>query len=558
MYLAQPRPFEDARQKLNQRIPVAVDLSSEQWSLAPSAIKERAFWSARITDARFVQSMKDRLTDHINRTTQTEINPDGTSRLAFKVSGREDFIRQMLETGKDLGLGNLLAPSAELSMNAVERMKGVGPARLGLVFDTAMRTARGYGAWKEGNKQEILDTYPASQFIRLHAVAVPRPLHEEHEGEIHLKSDIKFWMEMNKREIGGFGVPWEPFGYNSGMGTRDVPRSTCIQLGLLKPGEKIRNPEIDFNEHLEASAKSFDPDVLEALKAALGPMVKQDGNTLKWVDQKQIESPKPEAPQPEKLPPNPPPLSKQHQVDNLMARVSVLDLKLKQVEADLIDAVMKGKDADRHIVRRARAIQDIREAVQVPVDERVKPEIRTRFSANEPFVKETQDLVAAYIHPNLSASVDVKMRFQSRLGMKGVYKRATREIVINTTAKADTGVHEVTHDIEERHPQIAEAARRFLLKRAGDERLVSLDGYSSDTIGFSDDWVKRGGKAYTGRFYPESMKAKDQMTRPTSHEQIGSTEVLTTGIQRMLADPIDFFRRDPEHFRLVIEQLRFL
>lgn len=314
MYLDQPRPFEEARQKLNQRVPVAIDLTAAQWGDVPLDIRERAFWSARIMDARFVQSMKSRLDDHMNQATQTETNAAGEERLSFKVSGREDFVREMLATGKELGLGNLLAPAAEQGMPAKALMEGVGPTRLRLVFDTAMRSARGYGWWKEGNKQEILDAYPAAQFIRLHAVAVPRPLHEAHEGEIHLKSDLAFWMDMNRREIGGFGVPWEPFGYNSGMGTKDVPRSVCVQMGLIKPGERISNPELGFNEAVEASVSNLSPEILDKLRAALGPNVVQEGDKLQLVPAAKVPA----------ISPAPKTLSPERQIDDVMDRMATL------------------------------------------------------------------------------------------------------------------------------------------------------------------------------------------------------------------------------------------
>ena len=61
-------------------------------------------------------------------------------------------------------------------------------------------------------------------------------------GFIRLKTDLKFWLRRNRKEIGGFGNPYTPWGFNSWMRTKRVEREKCEKLGLLKPDEKVVIP----------------------------------------------------------------------------------------------------------------------------------------------------------------------------------------------------------------------------------------------------------------------------------------------------------------------------
>ncbi len=69
---------------------------------------------------------------------------------------------------------------------------------------------------------------------------------------MRLKTDTAYWADyQNAEEIGGFGVPWPPFGFNSGMSMEDVSREEAAKLGLPVAGVSPR--ENTFNEQLKAS-----------------------------------------------------------------------------------------------------------------------------------------------------------------------------------------------------------------------------------------------------------------------------------------------------------------
>jgi len=106
-----------------------------------------------------------------------------------------------------------------------------------------------------------------------------------------------------------------------------------------------------------------------------------------------------------------------------------------------------------------------------------------------------------------------------------------------------TVAHETAHDIEARHPEINKATRAFLMKRKEEGDTVKLSTLTNNPEHTDDvhldKWAERGGDPYTGRDYSS-----------------GHTEILSTGIQRLVEDPAGFRVRDPEHFELVVKILR--
>lgn len=79
---------------------------------------------------------------------------------------------------------------------------------------------------------------------------MPRPRHAAHEGEVRLKTDEAWWAAyQNDLEIGGFGVPWEPYGFYSGMGQEDVAREENDRIILENPAKSGNFSPISNGNH---------------------------------------------------------------------------------------------------------------------------------------------------------------------------------------------------------------------------------------------------------------------------------------------------------------------
>lgn len=233
-------------------------MNTAEWKAVPAAIRQRSFFSATVEDARFLQEARNFLDDYLRQTTVKL--PDGT--LAMKAGGRGEFVTHMKEFMQKTGM--------ERSKDETLTDIG-GSARLRLIFDTQVRMAHDFGNYKQGLNPEMMHQFPAWRFIRGEPSEVPRPLHEQNEGEVRLKTDEAFWLAMNHDDIGGFGLPHGPWGFNSGMDVEDVARDEAIALGLLDDDETpAPQADPDFNDGMTASTEGLDEDLKAGLSERLG------------------------------------------------------------------------------------------------------------------------------------------------------------------------------------------------------------------------------------------------------------------------------------------------
>ncbi|MCW5558167.1 MAG: hypothetical protein KIT22_10100 [Verrucomicrobiae bacterium] len=276
MEFTKPILFEEAIEKLGKRSVVGSALRSDQWSSLPTAIREGSFFSATIEDVRFLQEGKDLLGAFLRNSREKVVGPDGKTRLALKAGGRAQFIENVREFAMERGLGPL-DPADEGTIKDI-----TSEQRLALIFDTQTKAANDYGYWKQGQDPDILDEFPAQRFIRVAEVKSPRERHVQFEGAVRLKIDLEFWLSMNDPAFGGFGVPWGPWGFNSGMDVEDVDRAEAEALGLLEPGEKVEPVERELTDTLAAGVRSLDPEMVDWIQEKLDGRVQISDGVAKW------------------------------------------------------------------------------------------------------------------------------------------------------------------------------------------------------------------------------------------------------------------------------------
>jgi hypothetical protein len=297
--LIKPLKFLDAVRRLGKKKPIAKKLSSKQWAAMPTAIRERAYFTSNVESMKFLNKSKKMLGDYLSGARETVTTPDGRKVTALKKASRADFIYKMQKLAKETGLGNILPPGTDMSRDLITRMKDVASeSRLKLIFDTQTQQAQAYGYYKQGQDPAILDAYPAQRFIRAEQRKVPRPLHEQNRNEVRRKDDMEFWLRMNNQSIGGFGVPFGPWGFNSGMDVEDVRRDEAIRLGLIEKNEQVLPPDDTFNKGLKAAA-DVEAEFLEKFMDKLGTDAINYGETVELAQKmSDVPAPKPAKPIP--------------------------------------------------------------------------------------------------------------------------------------------------------------------------------------------------------------------------------------------------------------------
>ena len=116
--------------------------------------------------------------------------------------------------------------------------------RLRLIFRTQGELASGYAQFCEAYSDYDLWQWPCWRFMRMDGAQEDqkRPDHVEHEYDVRLKTDIQYWLDRNRFDIGGFGNPYGPWGFNSWMYTEPVDRKEAIALGFIGKNERLKPP----------------------------------------------------------------------------------------------------------------------------------------------------------------------------------------------------------------------------------------------------------------------------------------------------------------------------
>lgn len=283
--LTEPMTFEEALAKLRDKRAIASRFNTRDWQRVPVAIRERGFFSATVASAKVLNAFKKLIDDYLTGAREQITMPDGSLTTKLKVGSRADFVELAAEVAKAEGLGDILPPGVGRSRRGVitEIQDIASNRRLNLIFDVQVEQANSYGRYTQGNDPILLDAFPAWKFVRGHEVKIKRPDHEKWENAIRRKDDLDFWLARNDPAFGGFGVPWGPWGFNSGMDVRNVPRRDAVKLGLIGIDEQIRNPQLDFNVRMKADIANMDPKIKQELMREFGAMVTENNKgELVW------------------------------------------------------------------------------------------------------------------------------------------------------------------------------------------------------------------------------------------------------------------------------------
>ena len=235
MNFAAPIPFAQAIESRAVKQLLPTELRTSLLSTIPAELRERAMFSAGVTNAEHLQGFSDQVDELL--------------------AGRTD--RATARTALKRMLGSLGATVDETDLTDLR-----SDSRLNLILDTNLQQAQGYGHWAQGQDPAVLDQWPAQELVRIQEADQPRDWPGRwaaaggtfFDGRmIALKND-PIWKAISR-----FGTPYPPFDFNSHMDVEDVDRDTAIEAGLIDRDTEIAPQSRDFNTDLQAT-----PDVNSA------------------------------------------------------------------------------------------------------------------------------------------------------------------------------------------------------------------------------------------------------------------------------------------------------
>lgn len=551
---------------------------SREWYTVEPAIRRRSFFSATIQSAKVLTRMQTYLIDWMTNSTEQVTNPTtGAIETVYKINGLAEFRERMTTLMVSEGLVEPDQVPDQRITNVVSN------SRLALIFNTNREQSTTFARWHRNmSNPDWLRRFPAARFLRRPGAVDPRPLHVANEGQVR-KWDDPFWLEMNNAAIGGFEVPWGPYGFNSYMVQDPVTRAEAEALKVIRKGEVAKPPDVSylgvdlgqqFNAGLEANIDDVTPEIRrqaeDDIRARFGNgAIGSDGKpTLDALKRLRTQITTGVLPPPANVP-APAPIRTYAQLTSKLAEAETEIYKkaINDYESSIkarkdalqkyINAPLKGPDGDiamlafknakleekRLLAEYQKAIESAREAVSIPKQER-----GLMTTGTDPFklsmeanVKDGYEIVQRYTNKDYLVKINIDLNSDDR----AYHQRGT--IFIKKTTDASVVAHEVTHATEQQNSELLKKAREFLMKRANGEKpqkLRKLTGnkqYKVQEIAYKDKWVDLGGDVYSGKDYGER-----------------ATEILTMGIERLHADPIKFYRSDPEYFEFVVKTLQNL
>lgn len=243
-----PMPFAEALDSREVRTLLPTDFRTRLLQEIPAQLRERAFFSAGVTNAEFLGRADSAISD--------------------LVSGSVDRATKRAELKQLLGrLGYAPVPGEEDTLTDLS-----SDARLNLILDTGLQQAQGYGAWRQGQDPAVLDLWPAQELVREIETEKQRdwPARWAAAGGeffggrmIALRND-PIWSRLSR-----FGLPYPPFDFNSGMGVQDVDRDEAVALGLIDRDTELLPEDRGFNTDLQASPDVRGNALAEALQSSL-------------------------------------------------------------------------------------------------------------------------------------------------------------------------------------------------------------------------------------------------------------------------------------------------
>jgi len=248
---------------LRRKQDVPTDLTSREMAELGYQIRERAFWSATVNNAKVVNAM------------HRACNGFAAGKLSMS-DARLAIQRALDSTGYKPADGTR---GTIRDLNSFRRQD--------LILRTNLEMAQGYARLAEA--QEDLDLYPCFELVRIRQSRVPRDWKTRwvsaggrlYGGRMIAEVNSPIWTKISR-----FGQPYPPFDFNSGMGLRDVSRREAVELGAIGESDfaEPRDDLPSMNESLEAEISGADDALKADVSERMKGLAKWDGDRLVFTD----------------------------------------------------------------------------------------------------------------------------------------------------------------------------------------------------------------------------------------------------------------------------------
>lgn len=258
--------FTEAVADLSGRGILPTTLSAAEISALDAQIRTQAFFSARVTQLDILSALQSELSALVRGESPGpgQYSNPATVRLRIKQL-LEELDYRPADPGDEGTIKDLRTD-----------------ARLNLIIETQEKMATGYGQWLQSTDPDVLDAFPAWEFVRVEERVEKRDWRTRwrdaagrvgdevadrvlrRTGRMAARKDSEIWTALS-----AFGIPQAPFDYNSGMDVRDLGRKESLALGIIEPADRLTPPTHPGLQPM-ASTQGKNPALLQAMLQTLG------------------------------------------------------------------------------------------------------------------------------------------------------------------------------------------------------------------------------------------------------------------------------------------------
>ena len=264
--------------KILQKALVGSGLDTKGWSTVQAGLRDRAFFSSQVTEAKILHAMRQNV---------AELVAGGKSPSEVRRDLRAYLGSIGYDPDKDLKPGEQSRRGTIKDLTTKARLDGM--------MKTNADQAKGYASHLRATTTGAILAFPAYELVRVERRKLPRDWSARwasaaqkvgwegvaRNGAMIALKTSPIWAALSR-----FGNPFPPFDFNYGMGVRDVKKSVCREIGLLGPDEQPKIPEVpDFNGNL-AERVPFDKGSREyaELKRKFGDQIQfnEEKREVQW------------------------------------------------------------------------------------------------------------------------------------------------------------------------------------------------------------------------------------------------------------------------------------
>lgn len=250
-------------ERIMRRALAGSKLDTKGWDAIQAGLRDRAFFSAQVESLKILAAARSEVAEIVQGKSESEARRDLRAYLTAQGYKAPD--------GKEKTIKDLMTK-----------------ARLDVLLKTNRDQVRGYVKHLEETDDLALAVFPAWELVRARESKQPRDWKAKWTAKggklvngrmIALKSEA-IWEKISR-----FGTPYAPFDFGSKMVQKEISRKECLELGLVKEGDKpqtVKRPGMNDSLVAEVSGIRTDSNEAKELYKAFGDQIDISNGLVRW------------------------------------------------------------------------------------------------------------------------------------------------------------------------------------------------------------------------------------------------------------------------------------